>query len=357
MSSIPPQQSHPGLSSNSASSVQYSSNHNYNQGSFLTIQSENSMPSVSAMALLSRKYDNLDPIIARVYSNSMKTQRNLKSSIARKETTVSKLKYHLTEGTFPTNLNFKFEAYDYPPSISEEKRNEVKNQEIDIMNRAKLEILTLRHKVLESDIPEQKAKIITTEEHWRREFARELPSDLATEDFLQYAINKVDLNLATIKFDEHQRLIHAKPTTTTVPMESSKNAVDELQQQMSELKADLAAAVRLIKQSAQQPKHVDHRKQRKNESGSGSDITDLRGRRHHAAETKRSSSAKRSKSIDSTRSTRSNHSTASGRNKSRKGQPHQHQQQSSKHAGSTKSAKPEGAQRPTAPNVNHNKKK
>jgi hypothetical protein len=75
--------------------------------------------------------DSCQPIYQRTTSNIVANLISLRNSSVKREKLVKTLESHLSNGTFPSNLNFNLAHFQFPASATEEEKEDLNKIEAD----------------------------------------------------------------------------------------------------------------------------------------------------------------------------------------------------------------------------------
>ena len=88
--------------------------------------------------------DSCQQIYQRTTKNILADLILLRNSTIKREKLVISLEFHLTNGTFPSNLNFNLAHFQFPAASTEEEKEQLNKSEAELLNQFKLDILTNR---------------------------------------------------------------------------------------------------------------------------------------------------------------------------------------------------------------------
>jgi hypothetical protein len=88
--------------------------------------------------------DSCQKIYERTTANIITKLIQLRNSSIKREKLVIALESHLSNGTFPPNLNFSLANFQFPAATTEEEKEELNNSEAELLYQFKLDILTNR---------------------------------------------------------------------------------------------------------------------------------------------------------------------------------------------------------------------
>jgi hypothetical protein len=88
--------------------------------------------------------DSCQQIYQRTTSNIIANLIQLRNSSTKREKLALALESHLSNGTFPSNLNFNVAHFQFPAATTEEEKEELIKAEAELLHQFKLDLLTKR---------------------------------------------------------------------------------------------------------------------------------------------------------------------------------------------------------------------
>jgi len=89
--------------------------------------------------------DSCQLIYQRTTSNIVANLISLRNSSVKRDKLAKTLESHLSNGTFPSNLNFNLAQFQFPLSTTEEEREDLNNLEAELLQQFKVDLLTNRY--------------------------------------------------------------------------------------------------------------------------------------------------------------------------------------------------------------------
>ena len=88
--------------------------------------------------------DPCQQIYQRTTANILANLIQLRNSSVKRDKLANTLESHLSNGTFPSNLNFNLAHFQFPASATEEEKDDLNREEAELLHQFKLDLLTNR---------------------------------------------------------------------------------------------------------------------------------------------------------------------------------------------------------------------